>query len=69
MKARELRELSTEEVKEKLSEMEEELFNLRFQAKMGQLSNPLRMRIVKRDRARVKTILTQQAKQSVSNAK
>ncbi len=69
MKARELRELSTEEVKEKLSEMEEELFNLHFQAKMGQLSNPLRMRIVKREIARVKTVLNEQAKQSVSNAK
>ena len=68
MKAVELRELSTEEVKEKLSELEEELFNLRFQAKMGQLSNPLRMRIVKRDIARVKTVLNEQAKQSVSNA-
>ncbi len=69
MKAIELRELSTEEVKEKLSEMEEELFNLRFQAKMGQLSNPLRMRIVKREIARVKTVLNEQAKKSVSNAK
>ena len=69
MKAVELRELSTEEVKEKLSEMEEELFNLRFQAKMGQLSNPLRMRIVKREIARVKTILHEQAKQSVAKAK
>ena len=69
MKARELRELGKEEVKEKLSEMEEELFNLRFQAKMGQLSNPLRMRIVKREIARVKTVLHEQAKQSVSNAK
>ena len=69
MKAIELRELSTEEVKEKLSEMEEELFNLRFQAKMGQLSNPLRMRIVKREIACVKTVLHEQAKQSVSNAK
>lgn len=69
MKAVELRELSTDEVKEKLSELEEELFNLRFQAKMGQLSNPLRMRIVKRDIARVKTVLNEQAKQSVSNAR
>ena len=69
MKAIELRELSTEEVKEKLSEMEEELFNLRFQAKMGQLSNPLRMRIVKREIARVKTVLHEQAKKSVSKAK
>lgn len=69
MKAIELHELSTEELKEKLSELEEELFNLRFQAKMGQLSNPLRMRMVKRDRARLKSVLNEQAKQSVSIAK
>lgn len=62
MKAKELQDLPIEEVKEKLSEMEEELFNLRFQAKMGQLSNPVRMRIVKRDMARAKTVLYGQEK-------
>jgi large subunit ribosomal protein L29 len=50
------------EIKVKLGEMEEELFNLRFQAKLGQLSNPVRMRIVKRDIARAKTIAHQQGK-------
>ena len=69
MKTNELRELGTKEVKGKLSEMEEELFNLHFQAKMGQLSNPLRMRIVKREIARVKTVLHEQAIQGVSKAK
>ena len=69
MKARELSELSPDEVKEKLAEMEEELFNLRFQAKMGQLSNPLRMRVVRRDIARIKTVLHQQAMQPVSEIK
>ena len=68
MKASELRELSIDEVKEKLSEMEEELFNLRFQAKMGQLSNPLRMRIVKRDVARAKTIINEHAREKVTSA-
>lgn len=62
MKAKELRELPITEVKTKMSEMEEELFNLRFQAKMGQLSNPVRMRIVKRDIARAKTILHESEK-------
>ena len=57
MKAHEFRDLPKQELKEKLSEMEEELFNLRFQAKIGQLSNPVRMRIVKREYARAKTIL------------
>ncbi len=61
MKVKELQELSIDEVKEKLSEMEEELFNLRFQANIGQLSNPVRMRIVKRDIARAKTVLHEHA--------
>lgn len=60
MKADELRELHVNELQEKLSEMEEELFNLRFQDKIGQLSNPVRMRIVKRDIARTKTVLQEQ---------
>jgi len=68
MKASELRELSIDEVKEKQSELEEELFNLRFQAKMGQLSNPLRMRIVKRDIARAKTIINEHAREKVISA-
>jgi len=68
MKASELRELSIDEVKEKQSEMEEELFNLRFQAKMGQLSNPLRMRIVKRDIARAKTIINEHAREKITSA-
>lgn len=57
MKAEEIRELSKSEIEEKVSGWEEELFNLRFQAKMGQLSNPLRLRIVRREIARAKTIL------------
>jgi large subunit ribosomal protein L29 len=59
MKASEVKQLSLKELQEKTSALEEELFNLRFQAKMGQLSNPLRMRMVKRDIARVKTIVTE----------
>jgi large subunit ribosomal protein L29 len=57
MKANELRELSKQEVAKKIDEWEEELFNLRFQAKMGQLSNPLQLRKVRREIARAKTIL------------
>lgn len=57
MKAHEFRDLQKQELKEKLSEMEEELFNLRFQAKIGQLSNPVRLRIVRKEYARAKTIL------------
>lgn len=52
-----LRELPPDEIVRKINDLEEEHFNLRFQAKMGQLTNPLRMRYVKRDIARAKTIL------------
>jgi large subunit ribosomal protein L29 len=57
MKSSEIRELSSSEIVHKISSMEEELFNLRFQSKLGQLSNPLRLRIVKKEIARAKTIL------------
>lgn len=57
MKAKTLRELSSDELQRKLAELKEELFNLRFQAATGQLDNPMRLREVRRDIARVKTIL------------
>jgi large subunit ribosomal protein L29 len=57
MKASELRELSAAELNEKLSELKQELFNLRFQHAVNQLENPMRMKAVKRDIARVKTVL------------
>ena len=68
MKADEFRELHVNELEEKISEMKEELFNLRFQDKIGQLSNPVRMRIVKRDIARANTVLHEQERSAnVSN--
>jgi large subunit ribosomal protein L29 len=57
MKASELREFSIPELKEKLSELREELFNLRFQKSIHKLENPMRIRQVKRDIARILTIL------------
>jgi large subunit ribosomal protein L29 len=57
MKARELRELSIPELKEKLSQLREELLNLRFQKTIHKLENPMRIRQVKRDIARILTIL------------
>jgi large subunit ribosomal protein L29 len=59
MKVKELRNLSREEVTKKVAELEEELFNLRFQAKMGQLANGLQLRMVRRTIARAKTILAE----------
>ncbi len=57
MRADEIRDLSADEQQEKLSELKEELFNLRFQQATGQLENPMRIREVKKTIARIKTIL------------
>jgi large subunit ribosomal protein L29 len=57
MKASEIRELSSEEIQEKLSELTEEQFNLRFQHATDQLENSMRLRDVKHDIARMKTVL------------
>lgn len=59
MKTKELRSLSKEEILKKIDGWEEETFNLRFQAKIGQLANPLQLRYIRRDIARAKTILNQ----------
>jgi large subunit ribosomal protein L29 len=57
MKAKELRQLSEGELLEKEKELGEELFNLRFQHATGQLENVMRIPQIRRDIARVKTIL------------
>ena len=63
MKPSEIRELSMEEKLRKVDDLKQELFNLRFQHEVGQLENPQKMKQVKRDIARVKTII----KESVLN--
>lgn len=57
MKAKELRNLTTAEIEQKVKEYKEELFNLRFQLATGQLDNPARIRDVRKSIARAKTIL------------
>jgi large subunit ribosomal protein L29 len=57
MKAREMREMTTNELSEKLTQLKGELFNLRFQHATNQLENPIRIAEVKKDIARTKTIL------------
>ena len=57
MKASEIRAMTNEELNEKLAELKKELFNLRFQHAINQLENPHRIEDVKRDIARVMTIL------------
>ena len=59
MKASEIRNLSVQELNEKLSDLKSELFNLRFQLAINQLDNPMRISAVKKDIARVKTVLRQ----------
>ncbi len=56
MKAKEIRELTTAEIEEKLKTMKEELFNLRFQLATGQLENTARIKEVKKTIARLKTV-------------
>ena len=57
MKANEFRELTEVELQEKLKNLKEELFHLRFQNAVNQLENPMRIKAVKKDIARVLTVL------------
>ncbi|EPZ45922.1 MULTISPECIES: 50S ribosomal protein L29 [Alicyclobacillus] len=59
MKATELRGLSSEELESRIDQLKDELFNLRFQLATGQLENPMRIRQVRKDIARAKTVLRQ----------
>ena len=57
MKAKELKNLSTEELAKKLDELNKDLFMLRMQHANNQLDNPMRLNAVKKDIARIKTII------------
>ncbi|MBQ2001379.1 MAG: 50S ribosomal protein L29 [Acutalibacteraceae bacterium] len=57
MKAKEFRELTEVELQDKLKNLKEELFHLRFQNAVNQLENPMRIKAVKKDIARVLTVL------------
>ena len=56
MQVNDIRNLSAAELNTKVSELKEELFNLRFQLATGQLENPMRIRAVKKTIARIKTV-------------
>jgi large subunit ribosomal protein L29 len=60
LKARQIREMTPSEMSAKLVELEEELFSLRFRNAMKQLDDPLRIHIIKREVARLKTVLREQ---------
>jgi len=57
MKASEIKVMNLEEMQLKRGELEQELFNLRFQHEIGQLENPQRMKQIKKDIARLNTII------------
>lgn len=67
MKPSEIRNLSDEELQGKVKELKEELLNLRFQLAVNQLQNPMRIRAVKKDIARIKTIMTEKKLKSKIN--
>jgi len=59
VKAKEIREMTSEELNAKLKELKNDLFNLRFQLAINQLDNPHKIKAVKKDIARIMTILHQ----------
>lgn len=58
MKMSELREMTNEELNQQLETFREEMFNLRFQQSANRLENPMRLKSVRKDIARIKTLLT-----------
>ena len=67
-KAADLRDKTPDQLRDQLAALKKESFNLRFQKATGQLENTSRMLIVRRDAARVKTILNQKAAAAASEA-
>ncbi len=68
MDAKELREKTPDQLRDELANLKKEAFNLRFQQATNQLENTARMRQVRRDAARVKTILNEKAAAAAAEA-
>ncbi len=68
MNAKEIRELSVAELNEKLADLKDELYKLRFQHAINQLDNPMRITAVKKDIARVQTVLREAELKDSANA-
>ena len=68
MKAKEIRQNTLPELNEQLAKLKEELFNLRFQLAINQLENPMRIAAVKKDIARIKTIIRENEIKDSQNA-
>ena len=67
MNATELRDKTPDQLRDELANLKKEAFNLRFQQATGQLENTARMRSVRRDAARVKTILNEKAAEAAQS--
>ncbi len=59
MKASQLKDMTVDELAKKEADMRKELFNLRFQQATGEIENPMRMKAIKKDIARVLTVITE----------
>ena len=68
MNAKEIRELSVAELNEKLADLKDELYKLRFQHAINQLDNPMRITAVRKDIARVQTIIREAELKDSANA-
>jgi len=68
MNAKEIRQNDMSELNNKLKDLKEELFNLRFQLAINQLENPMRIVAVKKDIARIKTIIRENEIKNSTNA-
>lgn len=68
MKAADLRDKTPDQLRDQLAQLKKEAFNLRFQQATGQLQSTARMQVVRRDAARVKTILNQKAAAAATGA-
>ena len=68
MNAKEIRESTVEELQNKLADLKDELYKLRFQHAINQLDNPMRISAVKRDIARVQTVICEKQAENGANA-
>ena len=68
MNAKEIRELNLSELNKKLEDLKDELYKLRFQLAINQLENPMRIVAVKKDIARIKTIIRENEIKNSTNA-
>jgi large subunit ribosomal protein L29 len=66
MKAAELRETTVDELRKKELDLRKELFNLRFQKATGEIENPMRIRAIKKNIAKILTVITEKNRQKAS---